>query len=99
MSSPGNRAGWAVRVHFFFDSGPALFFSELPREGTLPKLGVGTCGAMHGACMASNADLMHPLPSPLSQVKWEATPGRMGIVCRSVAAVAAVVVETVAPDR
>ncbi len=49
--------------------------------------------------LAPNAVFMHPYPSPLSQVDWEATPDRMGIVCRSVAAVAAVAVETVAPGR
>ncbi len=53
----------------------------------------------HVCVLAPNADFMHPYPSPLSQVDWEATPSRMGIVCRSVAAVAAVAVETVAPDR
>ncbi len=53
----------------------------------------------HVCVLAPNADFMHPKPSPLSQVDWEATPGRMGIVCRSVAAVAAVAVETVAPGR
>ena len=53
----------------------------------------------HVCVFAPNADIMHPQPSPLSQVDWEVTSGRMGIVCRSVAAVAAVAVETVAPDK